>query len=167
MVKLVMQMSKAQVADFRESVLKGVSGTGQVKEGLTLVYAWLKNGVDETTFMGTMLPQLEKTIKAKMEPKALAKELVDNFTKVSKAGALQDMKQELTAMAPVPVEMVDQVEGKFKDNAFVEAIFTDPVVTEALQKYQAVIIEKMPVLLHHMFRFCDINSDGGVSEQEL
>jgi len=167
----MMAHNTSQLAELKEGLLSGISETGSAEAGMARAYAWLKNGIDETTFMSSVLPSFRKFVKEKMEPKELAK----NYAKTVGL-ALKDVKDP-TMVSSYPPEarqqlelagpILDMIAAQVSQEGFLEGIFTQPAVSAVIEKYAAAYQTKLPIILHQAFRFCDINSDGGVSESEL
>lgn len=158
-MKATMDLNKKQMKQQFDTICAGISETGSAEEGLARAWAWLKNGVDETTFMSTMVPSVRKMIEEKCKPEAIAKEVREAFA----AGVATQANNP----DPQGQMIAGMIAAQLGQPGFLEGIFSKPACVELIQKYGAAYQEKAPIMLHHCFRFCDINSDGGVSESEL
>jgi len=150
----------------RDVVCAGISETGSAKEGLARAYAWIHKGVDETTFMSNVLPSLRKFVQSTATPEKMAEEI-----KVSVATTFADLKNQpeevLQAQLGPAIAILEMLDSKVQEPGFLEGILSAPPVNQVITAFFKAYDEKLPIILHHCFRFCDINSDGGVSESEL
>jgi hypothetical protein len=151
----------------RDAVCAGISETGSAGEGLTRAYAWLHNGVDETTFMSNVLPSLRKWVVSKYAPEEMAKELKLAMSVCSADFIAKAKTGEAQAQLGPVIAILEMVDAKFQEPGFLEGILSAPPVDQVMKAFCKAVEQKLPIILHHCFRFCDINSDGGVSEPEL
>jgi hypothetical protein len=151
----------------RDAVCAGISETGSAGEGLTRAYAWLHNGVDETTFMSNVLPSLRKWVVSRYAPEEMAKELKLAMSSCSADFIAKAKTEEAQAQLGPVIAILEMVDAKFQEPGFLEGILSAPPVDQVMKAFCKAVEQKLPIILHHCFRFCDINSDGGVSEAEL
>jgi hypothetical protein len=167
---------------FRDTVLSSLTETGTVNEGMARAYVWLKDGVDETTFMQTMLPPVRQCYQEQLKPENVKTMMADYCAMMTKNaqdvdGQLQMYKE---MVSPEQFEALKpQLEAQMEQQNAMTLMIVGAVsskipellekeeVKQVLAKYATAVDEKLPVLLHHCFRFCDINSDSKVSEKEL
>jgi Ca2+-binding EF-hand superfamily protein len=181
-MKNMFQFSQVYLNKFRDTVLSSLTETGTVNEGMALAYVWLKDGVDETTFMQNMLPPVRKCYEQQLKPENVKTMMADYCAMMTKNaqdvdGQLQMYKE---MVSPEQFEALKpQLEAQMEQQNAMTLMIVGAVsskipellekeeVKQVLAKYAKAIDEKLPVLLHHCFRFCDINSDSKVSEKEL
>jgi len=159
------QKNMADLLECRDAVCAGISETGHAGEGLARAYAWIHKGVDETTFMSSVLPSLRKFVESKFTPEKMAEDV-----KVSVSGLSAQFKaqpQEVQALLGPATAIFEMVDAKVQEPGFLEGILSSPPVNQVMTSFCKAYEQKLPIILHHCFRFCDINSDGGVSESEL
>jgi len=149
----------------RDTICAGISETGSAEEGLAQTYAWLTNGVDETTFMSNTLPGLRKFIQSKYTPEEIAKSIklmVMQFSDEMKKGG-PEAQAKLGPAFPI----FEQLQAQVQQPGFLEGILSQPTVKQVMQSFAKAYDQKLPIILHHCFRFCDINGDKGVSAAEM
>jgi len=95
--------------------------------------------------------------------KVLIAQVKDSMQQMQQAGGAENMPPQMAMALP----LLQTVQAKVDEEGFLEGVLNDPEVFGVIQAYSAAVQEKLPIILHHIFRFCDINSDGGVSESEL
>jgi hypothetical protein len=159
------EQNMVNLREARDAVCAGISETGSAEEGLARAYAWLNNGVDETTFMSNTLPSLRKFIQSKYTPEEMAKSIkltVMQFGDSMKKGGPQAQAQLGPAFA-----IFEQLQAQVEEPGFLEGILSQPPVKQVTQSFGKAYEQKLPIILHHCFRFCDINSDHGVSSDEM
>lgn len=149
----------------RDAVCAGISETGSAGEGLTRAYAWLHKGIDETTFMSNVLPSLRKFMVSKNTPEEIAKNI--KVAVSSYSAAFKAQPEEIQANVGPAIAIFEMFDAKVQEPGFLEGILSAPPVVQVMNAFCKAYEQKLPIILHHCFRFCDINSDGGVSEPEL
>jgi len=159
------EQNMVSLRECRDAVCAGISETGHAGEGLARAYAWLHKGVDETTFMSNVLPSLRKFVESKNTPEEIAKNM-----KVAMSAQLAQLKAqpaEVQAQLGPASAIFEMIDAKVQEPGFLEGILSAPPVNQVMKAFCKAYEQKLPIILHHCFRFCDINSDGGVSEPEL
>lgn len=155
--------SMGNLREAGNAICAGISETGAAEEGLARAYAWLNNGVDETTFMTNTLPSLRKFMQSKNTPEEMAKEM-----KVSLMGLTDTLNDPAAREKLGPAAAIlEAAQTQFQVPGFLEGICSSPPVKQVMQSMCEAQEKQLPILLHHCFRFCDINSDHGVSAAEM